>query len=87
MTRPRPGKPSRSHKSKKEQKKPSTVRVFEGGFVERSRKPQQHGEFHKSQLLRVDADFAEFVRGEAMRSGSSITEVTRQLHRSFTTEA
>jgi len=84
---PKATKPARSHKSKKEQARKSSVRVFEGGFIERSRKPQQQGDNLKSQLLRVDAGFAAFVRGEAMRSGVSITEVTRQLYHSLSTEA
>ena len=77
-------KPARSHKSKKEQTRKSSVRVIEGGFIERSRKPQQQGDNLKSQLLRVDGNFAEWLRGEAMRSGTSITEVTRILHHSLT---
>jgi hypothetical protein len=71
--------PKRSHKSKKEQRRKSSVRVVNGGFVERTRKPQQHGDAIKSQLVRVDAEFAAWVRSEAGASGISITEVTRQL--------
>ena len=81
---PKAKKPARSHKSKKEQARKSSVRVYEGGFIERSRTPQQQGETFKSRLIRADAGFADFVRGEAMRSGVSITEVTRQIHHSLT---
>ncbi len=76
-------KPERSHKSKKEQQKKSSVQIVSGGFVQRSRKPQQHGDERRSQLLRVDADFAQWVRNEAMVKGTGITEVTRQLYHSL----
>lgn len=73
-------KPQRSHKSKKEQKRKSSVRVFGGGFIERSRRPQVHGEESKSRIIRVDADFAEYIRDVAKREGKSITDMTRALY-------
>lgn len=73
-------KPKRAHKSKKDQKKKVTTRIIEGGFVERTRKPATQGENLKSQLIRVDAKFAQWLREEAMKSGQSITDVTRILY-------
>lgn len=73
-------KPARSHKSKKEQKKKSSVRVINGGFVERTRKPAITGEGDlTSRMVRVDAGFADYLRTLAMKSGKSITAVTRDL--------
>jgi hypothetical protein len=73
-------KPARSHKSKKEQRKKSTVRMH-GGFMERTRKPVITGEGDlKSRMIRVDADFAEYLRRTAMKEGVSLTAVTRNLY-------
>lgn len=73
-------KPARSHKSKKEQAKKSTACVVNGGFIERTRNPEVTGEAVKSQMMRVSADFAGWVRAQAMQHGISITEVTRMLY-------
>ena len=74
-------KPARSHKSKKEQRKKSTVRVINGGFIERTRKPVITGEGDlKSRMIRVDADFADYLRRTAMKEGISLTAVTRNLY-------
>lgn len=75
-------KAKRSHKSKAEQKVLNRQRkvkvVGDGRFVQRTKKPQKQGKETKSQLLRVDAGFADFCREKAMTEGS-ITEVTRKL--------
>lgn len=76
-------KPQRSHKSKRDQKRKTSTRILGGGFVERTMKPETHGETVKSRLIRVDSEFADWCRYEAARSGTSITEVTRQLFLSF----
>lgn len=73
-------KPNRSHKSKKDQKKKATTRIFGGGFVERVKQPIVHGENSKSRLIRVDVDFAEYIRNIAKREGKSITDITRALY-------
>lgn len=74
-------KPARAHKSKVERKKldkVSAVRII-GGFVQRTAKPEVTGSNRKSQMVRVDADFAAFLRMEAVKHGG-ITEVTRKLN-------
>ncbi len=77
-------KPKRSHKSKTEQKRLNKTRkvkvVGEGRFVQRAKKPVIQGKKTKSQLIRVDHDFANWCRQKAERDGS-ITEVTRKLYR------
>ena len=83
-SKPKASKPKRAHKSKKQQAKKSSVRVINDGFIERSRKPATMGTALKSRMIRVDADFAEWCRAEAMKSGVSITEVTRSLYQAMT---
>lgn len=73
-------RPKRSHKSKKEQKRKSSVRIVGGGFVERVRHPQIDGGSVESQVIRVDAGFANWLREEAKRGGHSITDITRTIH-------
>jgi hypothetical protein len=70
--------PKRAHKSKKEKAKKSSV-VMSGGFLQRVKKPEVTGTNFKSRLVRVDADFADYLRSTAMKSGKSITSVTRDL--------
>lgn len=76
-------KADRSHKSKKERKRLSTMRkvkiVGEGRFVRRTSKPKKQGKSVRSQILRVDADFADYVRTRAEKEGS-VTEVTRKIY-------
>lgn len=72
-------KPARAHKSKKERAKKSTVRVINGGFVERSRKPELTGDEVQSKMCRVDGGFWTLIRNRAMKEGKSITEVTRDI--------
>ena len=55
-----------------------------GTFKKTSRKPATMGTALKSRMIRVDADFAEWCRAEAMKSGVSITEVTRSLYQAMT---
>ena len=75
--------PKRGHKSKAEQKrlkKNGKVKVVgEGRFVQRTKKPAKQGKTVKSQLLRVDAGFADWCRKQAEQDGS-VTEVTRKLY-------
>lgn len=77
-------KPRRDHKSKAEQKRLNKTRkvkvVGEGRFVQRAKKPEKQGKTVKSQLLRVDAGFADWCRKQAEKDGS-VTKVTRELHR------
>lgn len=79
-------KANRSHKSKEEQKRLSKQRkvkvIGDGRFVQRAKRPAKHGKNVKSQILRVDANFADWVRGQAETEGS-VTEVTRKLCYSF----
>lgn len=58
--------------------KVSDVRII-GAFVQRTAKPAVTGNNVKSQMVRVDAAFAAFLRREAEKHGG-ITEVTRRLH-------
>lgn len=77
-----PQKPKRDHKSKAERKRlaKSKVKVIgDGRFVQRAKKPQRQGKTVKSQLLRVDANFADWCRRRALIEGS-VTEVTRNLY-------
>lgn len=46
------------------------------------KKIKQTGTHQKSQMIRVDADFADWVRGIAKKEGTSVTEVTRMLYES-----
>lgn len=73
-------KAKRSHKSKAERRRKSGLRIFGEGFVERSRNPKMIGKSVKSATIRVDADFAQFIRRRAMESGVSITDVTRMIY-------
>jgi hypothetical protein len=80
-------KPKRSHKSKAEQKRLNKTRkvkvVGNGRFVQRAKKPATQGKKTKSQLIRVDADFANWCRRKAEQTDDgkgSITEVTRKLY-------
>lgn len=77
-------KPKRDHKSKTEQKRLGKARkvkvVGEGRFVQRAKRPGKQGKNVKSQLLRVDAGFADWCRKQAEKDGS-VTKVTRELHR------
>lgn len=43
----------------------------------------QQGTHLKTQMLRVDADFADALRKEAAASGIKVTEVTRHLYESI----
>lgn len=80
MTSHKVSKPARSHKSKKERAKKSSVRVINDGFIERSKKPVVTGSGDiKSRMIRVDADFADHLRQTAMKEGVPITTVTRNL--------
>lgn len=76
-------KPKRDHKSKTEQKRLGKQRktkvVGEGRFVQRAKKPAKQGKHVKSQLLRVDAGFADWCRKKAETDGS-VTKVTRELY-------
>lgn len=76
-------KANRSHKSKTEQRrigKRSKAKVIgEGRFVQRAKKPAKQGKRVKSQLIRVDAGFADWCRKQAETDGS-VTEVTRKLY-------
>lgn len=75
-----PQKPNRSHKSKAEQKRKSSAKVLgDGRFVQRAKKPKRQGKNVKSQLIRVDANFADWCRRKALTEGS-VTEVTRKLY-------
>lgn len=74
--------PKRAHKSKSERKKlekKSTAKIVGKGFLQRSAKPEVHGNAVKSQLVRVDAGFGKWLRTQAKLYGS-ITEVTRRLY-------
>lgn len=74
-------KPARAHKGAREKKKlerVSEVRII-GGYIRRSMKPNVTGNKIKSQMIRVDANFANLLRNFAVRYGG-ITEVTRKLH-------
>lgn len=75
-------KPDRSHKSKQKQKKKPVTRILGSGFVERKKKPATHGKKVKSRTIRIDADFAEWLREQAVlgRRGKSVTEVSRQVY-------
>lgn len=77
-TAPKASAPKRSHKSKKEQKRTPKVKMY-GSFMERSKKPAVTGDTLKSVMLRVDAGFAEQLRGLAKRHGKSMTDITRDL--------
>ncbi len=59
--------------------KPKVKVVGEGRFVQRARRPTKQGKKIKSQLLRVDAGFADWCRKRAETDGS-VTNVTRKLH-------
>ena len=75
-------KPDRSHKSKAEQKrlaKKSAVKIVGNGFVQRTAKPKVEGEKKRSQLIRVSADFAGWLRQQAKVHGT-VTNVTRRLY-------
>jgi hypothetical protein len=79
-----PRKPNRSHKSKAEQKrlaKVSTVKVVGNGFAQRATKPLVVGDEKKSQLVRIDARFAAWLRAQAKKQHGSITNVTRRLNK------
>jgi hypothetical protein len=74
--------PARSHKSKKEQRamaKKSAVKIVGNGFVQRSAKPKVEGDKKRSQLIRVSADFAGWLRQQAKVHGT-VTNVTRRLY-------
>lgn len=76
-------KPNRSHKSKAEQKrlaKTAKTKVVGNGFVQRTGKLNVIGDEKKSALLRIDANFAKWLRSQAKQHGS-ITNVTRRLYR------
>jgi hypothetical protein len=77
-------KPARSHKSKKEQAKKSSVRIINDGFVERTKKPVVTGAELKSRMVRIDAEFADWMREQAKLAGISITEVSRSVYQSLT---
>lgn len=76
-------KVDRSHKSKLEQKRLNKQRkvkvIGDGRFVQRAKRPAKQGKAVKSQILRVDANFADWVRKRAETEGS-VTEVTRKLY-------
>jgi hypothetical protein len=57
----------------------STAKVVGNGFIQRTKKPTVQGGKVKSQLVRVDAGFAKWLRQQAKAHGS-ITEVTRRLN-------
>jgi hypothetical protein len=73
-------KPARAHKSAayRKAKKGSKVRIVGNGFVQRVKKPQVTGKKRKSVMLRVDAEFAAWVR-EAAKENKSVTAFTRKL--------
>ena len=79
-------KPTRSHKSKTEQKRLNKTRkvkvVGEGRFVQRAKRPTKQGKRLKSQMIRVDAGFADWCRRKAETEGS-VTKVTRRIHQSI----
>jgi hypothetical protein len=77
-------KPARSHKSKKEQAKKSSVRIINDGFIERTKKPAVTGAEVKSRMVRIDAEFADWMREQAKLAGVSITEVSRSVYQSLT---
>lgn len=70
--------------SKKPASKKSTVKVINDGFIQRNAAPATAGRTLKSRMVRVDADFAEYMRQEAMKAGVSITEVSRSIFQSLT---
>jgi hypothetical protein len=73
--------PARAHKSVTERKRlaKSATKIVGNGFVQRSAKPQVHGEKRKSRLVRIDASFASWLNRQAKVHGS-ITNVTRRLY-------
>lgn len=79
----KPRKPARSHKSKKEKAKKPTTRVI-GNFIERVKKPAVMGQQFTSRMVRIDAEFADWMRAEAKRNGVSVTEVSRSVYQSLT---
>jgi len=80
-------KAKRSHKSKAEQKRLNKQRktkvIGEGRFSRRTAKPETQGTVVKSQLLRVDAGFADWCRKRAEIEGT-VTRVTRNLFQRIT---
>lgn len=83
-----PGSPKRaraaqrSHKSKKERRRKPAARIY-GEFVERVRDPKDEGGDSRSRIVRVDADFAAYLRKVAKARGISLTEVTRRMLAGF----
>ncbi len=77
-------KPKRAHKSKQQQKQKSSVKVINDGFIQRKAKPDITGTNLQSRMVRVDAEFAEWMRREAMKNGTSITEVSRSVYQMMT---
>lgn len=64
--------------------KKSSVKVINDGFTQRSARPAIIGKTLKSRMVRVDAEFADWMREEAKRAGVSITEVSRSVFQSIT---
>ena len=75
-------KPARSHKSKKDKAKKSSVRIINDGFIERSKAPQVTGSKDglQSRMMRVDISLANYMREQAKKNGKSITEVSRDIY-------
>lgn len=64
--------------------KKSTAKVINGGFIQRVAKPASIGMAFKSRMVRVDGEFADWLREEAKRAGTSVTEVSRSVYQSLT---
>lgn len=45
-----------------------------------SPQPKSTGKYLKSEMIRVDCDFANFIRNEATKADISVTETTRMLY-------
>ena len=56
--------------------------VAQQTFNERVKQVKVVGETLRSRMVRVDADFADFLRDTAKKQGTSITEISRAVHQS-----
>ena len=79
-----PAKKPAKKATKKAAPKKSSAKVINDGFIQRNAKPAITGQVLKSRMVRIDAEFADWMRREAMKAGTSITEVSRSVYQSVT---
>lgn len=77
-------KPKAKAKAKRKTASKPAVKVINDGFIQRNAKPAIMGKALKSRMVRVDAELAEYMRAEAMKAGTSITEVSRSIFQAIT---